>query len=230
MRIYSNFKDATNEIRRDLAEMGIEVKPISYQNKNVEGNPDFFTKELQNYIYAVTKPVPQDLQPIQPWADAEFQERISGDCLNPGEAYKLRPGVWDQFLNYYNKFDYTYPDRIYGSESQDINQIEAAINVLEHDPNSRQCFISIWNEDIYDAGGDRRIPCTLGYQLQIRGGALNITYLQRSSDFATHFQNDLYLAHRLQMHIAEKLNIPVGMYTHWIGSLHVFNKDIKGVF
>jgi thymidylate synthase len=228
MRIYTNFREATNEIKRDLAEMGIDVKPHSYQNKNVEGNPEFYTKELQNYIYTVTQPKLNDLDATQPWAKLEFAERVSGNPVNPGEAYKSRSEVWNQFLNFDGEFDYTYPERLtcYGGH----NQVELTINVLRNDPDSRQCYISIWDKDIIEAGGYSRIPCTLGYQFQIRNGALNITYLQRSSDFATHFQNDLYLAHKLQYHIADKLSIPVGLYTHWIGSLHIFQKDIKGVF
>lgn len=233
MRIYGNFKEATNEIKRDLAEMGIEVKPKSYQDKNVEGNPDFFTKELQNYIYTVTSPKLPDLDATQPWAKLEFIERVSPTPVNPGEAYKTRPEVWNQFLNHYKEFDYTYSERLcFRSWGGVISQIENAIRILKNDPDSRQCYISIWDKDIdiIAAGGSQRIPCTLGYQFQIRNGALNVTYLQRSSDFATHFQNDLYLAHKLQLHIANELKIPVGLYTHWIGSLHIFQKDIKGVF
>lgn len=228
MRIYKNFSEATNEIKRDLAEMGVNVRPKSYQNKNVEDNPDFFTKELQNYMYTVTTPRLCHLKPTQPWADAEFEERMSDPPVNPGEAYKLRSEVWDQFLDSDKEFDYTYSERLtnYG----EYHQVRDALRILKKDPDSRQCFISIWDKDIYNAGGDIRIPCTLGYQLQIRDGALNLTYLQRSSDFATHFQNDLYLAFRLQKLIALELEIPVGMYTHWIGSLHIFQKDIKGVF
>ena len=230
MRIYQNFKEATNEIKRDLAEMGITVKPKSYQNKNVEGDPNFFTRELQNYIYTVTNPKPRDLNPSQPWADAEMRERVSGKNINPGEAYKLRPDVWSEFLNADGEFDYSYPERLNMFGFNCYSQIDHAVRILKADPSSRQCYISIWDRDIVDAGGNTRIPCSLGYQLQIRNDALNITYLQRSSDFATHFQNDLYLAHMLQHSIANELHIPVGMYTHWIGSLHIFQKDVAGVF
>lgn len=236
MRIYSNFKDATNEIKRDLAEMGIGIHPKTYQNKDVHDDPQFDTKELQNYMYSVTQPNPEDLAlPNRLWAAEEFRERLSEEPINPGEAYKLRPEVWEQFL-VNGFFDYTYPERLtpllpIGMGKSFISQIVEAIRTLKNDPDSRQCYISIWTPaDILSTGGNRRIPCTLGYQFQIRNGALNITYLQRSSDFATHFQNDVWMATMLQHYMATKLSVPVGIYTHWIGSLHIFSKDVKEVF
>ena len=49
-RIYNKFDEALSEIGRDLAEMGISVHPKTWQDKDVSDNPDFETKELQNYI------------------------------------------------------------------------------------------------------------------------------------------------------------------------------------
>jgi len=227
MRIYQDFREVRSEVRRDLAEMGIGVHTQTYQDKYIGDDPQMATKELQNYMYCVYDTSnPSEMQPTQPWADAEFQERISGKHMNPGEAYRLRKDVWDDFLDDEGKFGYTYPDRI-----SDFNQIDRVVSTLENDMYSRQAYMSVWTpEDITKTGGVSRVPCTLGYQFQIRKGKLNITYLQRSSDFATHFNNDVYLAVLMQHHIAKKLGIRPGVFTHWIGSLHVFIKDIKGVF
>lgn len=244
MRIYRNFKESASEIKRDLAEMGILIHTISYQDKDIRDNPDFESFELQNYIYTVTEPRVEDLDPSQPWADLEFIERMTPN-INPGEAWKYRPDIWEQFLRCpkdcsgHEKigfcgpedcsgsiFDYTYSERIHL-----FNQLDQIVWVLGKDPMSRQAFLSIWSpEDCQGMGGVRRIPCSLGYQFQIRRGALNITYLQRSSDFSTHFENDVFMAHQLQVEVARRLEVPVGMYTHWIGSLHLFRKDAKGVF
>lgn len=224
MRIYSNFTDSMNEIKRDLAEMGINIHPHSYQNKDISHDPNFATLELQNYIYTVTDPDVSKLSPTQPWADAEFNERTSRKPLNPGEAYKLRPEVWDQFLDNHGKFDYTYPERFLGC-------IDPIIEELRGNLHSRQLFLPMFDKnDLTWLGGEKRIPCTLGYLFQYRQGMLNITYLQRSADFATHFHNDCYLAVRMMQHIAAKAGLAPGMYTHYIGSLHIFKKDIAGVF
>lgn len=231
MRIYRNFKDAINEIRRDLGEMGITVLPKTYQNKDISGDPDHYaTKELQNYIYTVTSPDSKDLDPVQPWAQAELGERLDGGVkglwLNPGLAHEHRPSVWLQFLNEDGQFCYTYSERF--ARNMKIQRI---IDHIRKDPDSRQLYLNMWaDEDIANIGGIKRVPCTLGYHFMVRGGQLNVTYLMRSCDFATHFQNDLWLCHEVQKYIAEQTGYAVGNFTHWMASLHIYAKDIQDVF
>jgi thymidylate synthase len=225
MRIYKDFKEALNEIKRDLAEMGILVHPHTYQDKWVADNPDFDTLELQNYIYVVLNPRPEDLEPTQPWADKEFDERISGIPHNPGKAWAERAEVWKEFLEADGKFSYTYSERMW-------YQLNKLIREAKDNPDSRQLYLSIWNPklDIFNIGGWRRVPCSLGYLFQIREEQVNMTYLMRSCDFVTHMVNDIYLATKLLHYFASQVGKPVGRFTHYIGSLHIFQKDVKGVF
>ena len=52
----------------------------------------------------------------------------------------------------------------------------------------------------------------------------------RSCDFSTHFANDVYLAIKLLEYVAELTGYEVGNFTHTIFSLHIYKKDLKGVF
>jgi len=229
MRIYKNFTEAIPEIKRDVVEMGIKCHPRSYQDKDIADNPDFETLELQNYIYSVVEPHTDDLNAVQPWAECEWRERlrgIAGDPINPGYAWLEREEVWHEFLDEFGRFAYTYGDRFDQHE-----QVKRIVHRIKEDPESRQLFISVWNtSDIEKLGGISRVPCTLGYQIQIRKGTLNLTYLQRSCDLATHLVNDVYLAHKLQVYLAEVTSGRTGTFTHWMGSLHLFKKDGEGVF
>lgn len=229
MRIFTRLPEALGEIQRDLKEMGIKIHPQTYQDKYVADDPSFDAYELQDYIYRVTKPIPADLNALQPWADAEFAERLDLRYAdnNPGMAWMYREQVWRQFLQEDGTFAYTYGERIHRPD-----QLRLIIERLKADPDSRQAFMGIWDpdQDITKLGGVSRVPCTLGYYFQIRQGQLNMTYLQRSADYATHFTNDIYLAVRMQAYIADRVGVPVGYYTHWLGSLHVFAKDVKDVF
>ena len=260
-RIFMNFGEAVDEIRRDLKEMGVEVRPKSYQNKNIEGNPDYYTQELTNYSYTVLNPVESlnQLKNTEPWCNLEADERFSGNRINPGEAYKTREEVWNEFL-VNGKFDYSYPQRFnplvneegyegYTSDNTNplpedieihVNEIDAIQEIadeLAKNPDSRQCFIPIFApDDLINLGGRKRIPCSLGYTLQIREGQLNITYMMRSSDFATHFQNDVWLAVKLAIEVRRRIEeingikYPIGEFTHFINSLHIYAKDVKNVF
>lgn len=226
MRFYKNFGEAVNEIRRDLAEMGLDVHPQTMQDKFVGDNPDYATKELPNYIYTVFNPISSlgDLSVSQPWADMEFSERVSGVPINPGFAYKQREGIWEEFLHD-GKFSYTYAERLH-------KQLDVFIEELKKNPDSRQLYVSIWDPSIDpdNLGGISRVPCSLGYLFQYRGGQLNLTYFMRSCDFITHYHNDAYLAVRLMEYVANSAGVKPGDFTHFAGSLHVYAKDVKGVF
>lgn len=235
MRIYLDWEEAYEEIKRDLVEMGIDVYPKTMQDKNVEGNSEYATKELQNYCYTILNAKSSDItNVIQPWADAEFKERVTkplnvfnDECfINPGEAYKLRDDVWNEYMHY-GKFAYTYNERIWFN-----NQLKKIIDRLKEDHDSRQLWLSIWNPaiDIDKLGGISRVPCSLGYNFQFREDKLNIHYVMRSCDFSTHFPNDVYLAIKLLEYVAKECEMEVGNFTHTMFSLHVYRKDVSNVF
>ena len=240
MRIYINADEMIEETKRDLAEMGIVVRPATMQDKYVKGNPDYETRELQNYSYCLLDAKSQDIPGvIQPWADAEFKERVTDPFLrheeyglstpnfiNPGKAWELRPEVWTEYLHE-GQMAYTYNELLWNND-----QLTKIMGALINDPDSRQLWVSLWNpvKDPDFLGGISRVPCSLGYAFQVRDGKLNMHYVMRSCDFATHFRNDVYLAIKLLEWVAEKTHYPVGSFTHTIFSLHVYNKDVEGVF
>lgn len=239
MRIYINAEEMIEETKRDLAEMGIVVRPATMQDKYIKGNPDYETRELQNYSYCLLDAKSREIPGVsQPWADAEFKERVTDPwvrCpdgkgypkfINPGKAWELRKEVWTEYLHE-GKMAYTYNELLWNND-----QLTKVINRLKEDPDSRQLWISLWDpeKDPNFLGGVSRVPCSLGYGLQVRDGKLNLHYVMRSCDFATHFRNDVYLAIKFLEWVAEKTGYPVGSFTHTIFSLHVYNKDVEGVF
>src|SRR5580692_9635036 len=131
MRFFETFTIALNEIKREVKEMGIVVHTKSVQNVNIEENPDYVAMELQNYQYTVTRPDYSKI-PVKnlPWCEAEFAERVSGEMLNPGEAWKLREAYWKRFINRFGRFDYAYPCRM-------TLNLEKVISTLKKDLYSR---------------------------------------------------------------------------------------------
>ncbi len=75
-----------------------------------------------------------------------------------------------------------------------------------------------------------RIPCSMYYDFLIRQNGkgekvLHICYHQRSSDFVTHFGNDVYLAWRLMEYVAKEVGSKTSYLYHTIDSLHTYQKD-----
>jgi len=227
MRIFHNFVEAFAEIQRDLGEMGIPVHTQTMQDKDISDDEGYNTIEIQNYIYTVTNPALVNVNPVQPWADAEWLERktgIEGGPVNPGHAYKLRSDVWDEFLHN-GAFAYTYSERFALSMCA-----ENIIQRLISDPLSRQLYIPMFNYHDTKRLGVHRVPCSLGWHFMNRNGYLNMTYFMRSCDFSTHFQNDVYLALKLQDYVAERAEMVVGNFSQFMASLHVYQKDVAKVF
>lgn len=229
MRIFANCYELMSEMGRDVLEMGIRVHPASMQNKNVKGDINFSTLEINNYSYCLQSLDMVDSLFIgdarsKEWCEAEFRERITIG-VNPGEAYKIREELWTKFLNTEGEFDYTYSERL--NEYAGIVRI---ITELEDNPDSRQLILSVWNPmDISYIGGIRRVPCSIYYQFLYRNGQLDIIYNQRSADAYTHFGNDVWQAWHLMKYVAEQVGIQPGYLYHNIGSLHVYHKDIENL-
>lgn len=244
MRIYENAYELMSEMGRNIWEMGIINSPKRYQNKNIEGNPDFITKELICEQYALLSLPDSEMlfkySNSKEWAEAEFNERVTidektGEPHNPGKAWELRKDLWEQFLNHLGIFDYTYSERImcpvfYGT--QETTKLGSIIKLLKEDPDTRKAVLNIYGdlEDKNSLDGVRRIPCSMYYDFLIRenvngGKQLNITYHQRSSDFITHFGNDVYLAWKLMLYVSNAVGVKPGYLYHTIDSIHVYKKD-----
>lgn len=237
MRIFANCKEMLSEVHRDLFEMGIRVKPKTMQDKVVTGLKAYETIELSGYSFAIMDTA--DLDDMikarglnLDWCEADLAERLSPELINPGIAYKLRK-EWDEFVHG-DKFAYTYNERL-------RTQVDDTIEVLDFDNASRQAVITIYEgtKDSTKRGGLSRVPCSMYYQLMVRGGKLDVIYTMRSSDFMTHFPYDIWMAARLRDYVLEELNkkktvnaklIKPGKLVFFSGSLHAYAKDVPNTF
>lgn len=302
MRIYTDYKEVISEIKRDLVEMWQPISTYSMQNKVIEGDSDYYTKEITNYSFCLSNfdniedmiDYPEfekaetyriakyfethseedyikwfkdtyDIEIVwwvmnnrkillQKWLKEDFQERVSQD-VNPGDAWKIRPWVWEEFLGLHQyvsekTFDYTYSERI---------KLFDMLGEIDKHPTSRQYVFNIWDrEDRFGVNWKRRIPCSLSYQVLVRPNgelddegkpimAVNLIYTMRSCDFLTHFPIDIIQAVNLLKYITQHLNNTENFkeydttkrkntYALWklyynCASLHLYKKDlIEDVF
>lgn len=234
MRMFRDWPECQNELRRELNELGTTVHVETMQDKDVEGDEDYTTKELYSYAYKVLDPDFSKIEGVHlQWLKQEWIDRLEGG-LNPGMAWRERREVWEEFLEadkgagsskYPTKFSYTYSDRMGGKHLQFI------IDELKTHPHSRQLFLPVWDRLTDEKRrGTRRVPCSLGYIFLQRDGKVHMTYLMRSCDLITHFANDVCLASMTQQYVADECGYERGSFCHFINSLHCYRKDVKGVF
>lgn len=101
------------------------------------------------------------------------------------------------------------------------------VRLLQRDPDSRQAVLTIYDQHRDLQSGARDIPCTLTLQYFIRRGMLCARTSMRSNDAWLGLPYDLTQFCALQGAIASALNIPMGRYTHTIGSLHLYEQHWK---
>lgn len=166
-----------------------------------------------------------------PWAEDHFQERVSGEPLNPPPS-----NAWWPFAQAGNamhkdqeKFSHTYPERywpkfanIEGETDKgrqifvphigtrfEYGDLASVIDLLIKSPYTRQAYLPVWFPEDTGAASGQRVPCTLGYQFLIREGAfgkrLHVTYLMRSCDYMRHFADDIYMTIRLASWVRDRL-------------------------
>lgn len=195
-----------------------------------------------------------DVQPNLPWAEDHFQERISGEPLNPPPSEAWWPyaqqGNAEHKQN--QQFSHTYPERFW-SKFANVGEIAPngrqtfvphmgiryeygdlmdLVKLLRAERYTRQAYLPIWfPEDTGNSLGVR-VPCSLGYHFMFRDGKFHLTYFIRSCDFMRHFRDDVYMAIRLaifvgiQSGILEEESNDLGDFTMVIPSLHIFEGDV----
>lgn len=225
-RIFKNCLEAHGEIQRDLTEMGVEVQPYSFQDQVVHDKEEFLTKELQGYSYSILEFDDMDKLPglNLDYCHEEIRDRISEIYIeNPGNAWQFRKDIWSEFMHG-GKFAYTYHERMHP-------QLPTIIQELKDHPNTRQAIINIHSNlshDLDSLGGQSRVPCSMYYQFLYRNKALDIYYVMRSCDFITHWPFDVWLAIGLLKYAANQTDMGIGRFFHYIGSLHVYKRDVEG--
>jgi hypothetical protein len=112
-----------------------------------------------------------------------------------------------------------------------LTQLPFIIKELTEHPDSRRAVISIIDSDdllLLDKPDETlEFPCCDSATFFIRDGRLNSHVHMRSQNMGQVLKLDMYLWGRFTCELAEKLNVPVGVFTSSVVSAHVFKKDFE---
>jgi thymidylate synthase len=203
---------------------------------DVSEKKELVSHELHSLTFHTPMPQTQEsavelYEPNMPWAENQFQERVSGEPLNPGETYKQWP--WQSKMDEHvdKVFSHTYMERYWprfanrrtwkASEPKrghlgiryrygDLNDV---VDLLARSPLTRQAILPVWFPEDTGAVHQQRVPCSLSYQFLLREGRLHCIYNIRSCDFVRHFRDDVYLTVRLVQWLLSQLGNKQGNET-----------------
>jgi thymidylate synthase len=119
-----------------------------------------------------------------------------------------------------------YGPRIFAMRGQ--NQFENLLATLRKSRDSRRAVIQLFNaEDLDPTIRHADIPCTCSFQFMIRRERLEMITYMRSNDAFIGLAHDVFAFSLLQEIVARTLDIEVGPYKHFVGSLHLYDEDVK---
>jgi thymidylate synthase len=108
----------------------------------------------------------------------------------------------------------------------DFDQLNQIVKILKVDPLSRRAVINL-NYAHSNKLETKDEICTLALQFMIRNKKLNMTSIMRSNDIWFGFPYDIVYFKLLQYMIATQLNIQIGSHTHFVSSMHLYDRDYK---
>lgn len=240
-----NIKKAIIESYKKLLHYGQELSTERWQgDKPLDEFIEVLNFVFQSKIPEKIEEAKKLIDPILPWADEHFEERISGIPYNPPPSSERWNNInktekWYS-KEYKDKFSHTYPERLWFKKvfpkglRYDTGDLYDIVKLLAKEPNTRQCYMPMFiHEDITAALKEERVPCSLGWHFIQRNGYLHVNYFLRSVDAVRHFRNDIYFAVRKVYYILEeasKLNsffkdVKPGFIHIFITSFHCFKSD-----
>jgi len=103
-----------------------------------------------------------------------------------------------------------------------FDQWEYVKGLIRKDPNTRQAVIHIKDASNVPT---KDTPCTVYLQFFLRDNKLNLSVHMRSNDIWMGVPYDMFSFCFLQVKMAMELGVEVGSYTHYAGSLHMYQRD-----
>jgi len=194
----------------------------------IQNGVDFAdTKALFNVGFYITDPmdnriINKERNWKEEYALAEWQWYLSGDrnITKLGELYGKVPEIWKRMADKHGNVNSNY-----GWQWNRNGQLDKIIQMLQDNPDNRQCAISIYDgKEIQDYSYDT--PCTYAVQFTILHGRLDMCVVMRSNDLWYGFCNDQYCFSELQRLVSTQLNVEPGVYYHFAHNMHLYNDKI----
>ena len=108
-----------------------------------------------------------------------------------------------------------------------INQIDEAIKLIKHNPDSRRIIVSAWNPSVLD---QIALPsCHAFFIFSVVNNKLNCHLTQRSGDIALGIPFNLACYATLTQMIAQETNLELGEFSHYINDAHIYVNHIDGM-
>ena len=112
-------------------------------------------------------------------------------------------------------------------EGGHIDQIEAVVDSIKRNPDSRRHIVSAWN--VADIDNMALPPCHALFQFYAAGGRLSCQLYQRSADLFLGVPFNIASYALLTMMMAQVTGLEPGKFVHTFGDVHIYSNHIDQV-
>lgn len=219
-----NFKEICQKILNDgYSTIGEKVRP-KYKD-NTPSHTYFTNQVFEKYDLSKGEIPILTLRPISWKSGIKEILWIYQDQSNDLNLLKEKYNIhwWDDW----NVGDNTIGQR-YGATVKRYDLMNKLLKNLVESPYSRRHIINLYQEtDLEETKG--LYPCDMETHWAVRDNYLDMTLIQRSSDLpvANAINKIQYVA--LQMMVARHIGKEVGIFSHYVNNIHIYDRHINQV-
>jgi thymidylate synthase len=136
--------------------------------------------------------------------------------------------IWDEWADENGELGPVYGKqwrRWEGADGKVYDQVEALINQLKRNPDSRRMIISAWN--VAELDQMALMPCHCLFQFYVADGKLSCQLYQRSADVFLGVPFNIASYALLTMMIAQVCDLQPGEFVHSFGDVHLYNNHVE---
>lgn len=145
----------------------------------------------------------------------------------------MKGHIWDSWADENGEIKKAYGYQIARPTMGFESQMHYVINQIKTNPTSRRIMMSMFNaDDQLTKAKESLIECAYTLHFSVKDGKLNASLIQRSGDFLSacgsgQFNDVQYSA--LIHAIAMECDLEVGVFTHFVQDLHIYNKHVSQI-
>jgi thymidylate synthase len=135
--------------------------------------------------------------------------------------------IWDEWANAQGELGPVYGVQWRSWRTADqttIDQIQAVIDRIRENPESRRLIVSAWN--VGEIHKMALPPCHMMFQFYVANGTLSCQMYQRSADVFLGVPFNIASYSLLTMMIAQVCGLQPGEFIHTLGDAHLYNNHV----
>jgi thymidylate synthase len=119
-----------------------------------------------------------------------------------------------------------YGYKIFSRKNNEKNKWEKLISLFNQDIHTRRAVISLFDDERMAAQA-LDVSCTCSLQFLVRNDQLDLIVHMRSNDVIWGLPYDIFFFTFLQELMSIALNVKVGIYHHFVASMHLYQRHFK---